>query len=112
MALHLAKCRALTSLCDELRLAIRADTERLSFKLSAENLVSQEARDSKDVGAMVSQVECRLRVDEQVWDKLIQVLDSCEQKALNRKLSEKLRQEEMAQGVTGAEEKGTVVSIP
>ena len=106
MDAHRAKCRALTSLCNELRLAIRGDMERISFKLSGENLISREARDGKDAGAMVSQIEYRLQGDEQVWDKLVTVLESCDQKALTEKLWKELGPE-TAQASVPAEESDT-----
>ena len=106
MDVYKAKCRVLTRLCNELRLAIRGDMERLSFRLSGENLISLEARDNKDAGAMVSQIECRLRADEQVWNKLIAVLESCDCKALTDNLWKELRQE-TGQGVIPVEGSGT-----
>ena len=106
MDTHRAKCRVLTRLCNDLRLAIRGDMERLSFKLSGESLISREARDSKDAGAMVSQVEYRLHGDERVWDTLIAVLESCDKKALTDQFWKELRRE-TAQGVVPVERSST-----
>ena len=103
---HRAKCRVVRRLCNELRLAICGDMERLSFELSGASLIAREARDAKDAGAMVSQVEYRLQIDERVWDKLIEVLNSCDKKALTEKLWKQLRQE-TTHGATPVEESGT-----
>ena len=71
---HRAKRSALRNYCNELRQAINADFDNLSFKLHAESLIPQEVRDSKAADKIVASVENRLGYDESAWDKLIKVL--------------------------------------
>ena len=93
MDVHGAKCRALRTLCNDVRKAIQGDRENVSFGLYAKNLLSLEVLEKKDAGAMVNQIQHRLEGDESVWDKLIQVLESCEIRVLVKKLKDELERE-------------------
>ena len=85
---HKAKRRALKTLCNDVRKAIKGDLENVSYELRSKDLLSLDA------GAMVNQVEYRLEGDEGVWDKLIQVLQSCEKYVLVKKLKDELAREQ------------------
>ena len=61
---HRAKRSALQKYCNELRQAINADVDSLSFKLRGEGLIPQEVRDSKAADKIVASVEYRLSFDE------------------------------------------------
>ena len=87
---HRAKRKALRKYCNELRLAINADLDNLSFKLCAESLIPQEVRDRKAADDIVSSVESRLGFDESAWEKLIKVLYSCDAGNLAGKLVKQL----------------------
>ena len=93
-ALHEVKCVVLAMLANDLRYAILGDMENLRFELGAADLISEETRNSKDAGAMVSEIQNRLRTDELVWSKLITVLGRCRKEALCSKLEDCLRREE------------------
>ena len=93
MEAHGAKRRALRTLCNDVRKAIQGDRDNVSFGLHAKNLLSLEVLEQKDAGAMVNQVRHRLEGDESVWNKLIQVLESCEIHVLVRKLKDELERE-------------------
>lgn len=90
---HIAKSRALERCCDDLRLAITADMDNLSFKLCGEGLIPREVRDTKEAPRMVSTVESKLGYDESVWEKLIKVLNDSNSQPLADKLIQKLRVE-------------------
>ena len=79
---HRAKCSALRKYSNELRQAINANFDNLSFKLCAEKLIPQEVRDSKAADKIVASVEYRLSYDESAWDKLIDVLNGFEGSAV------------------------------
>ena len=93
MDVHGAKRRALRTLCNDVRKAIQGDRENVSYELHAKKLLSLEVLETKDAGAMVNQLQHRLEGDEGVWDKLIQVLESCENPVLVKKLKDELERE-------------------
>ena len=99
---HSAKCEALKKCSNELRKAISADVDNLSFQLYAEGLIPQEVRDSKEAGKIVSSLESRLVSDESAWEKLIKVLQRFKGCAsLVKKLKEQLAAEMSGQDAQG-----------
>ena len=90
MSVHEEKIEVLKGKGNDLRKAINADMENLRFKLCDEGLISDEARESRDAGKMVAEIQNRLHGDEAVWDKLLAVLGKIQlRENLSRALSEK-----------------------
>ena len=90
MSTYEAKKVLLQELGNKLRIAINGDMDSLRFKLHGKGLISDAARDSKDAGQMVADIQNRLHIDEAVWDKLLDVLGTIQlREDLVRALSEK-----------------------
>ena len=75
MSEHKAKEEVLKELGDDLRITFKAYMETLRFKLQGKGLISEDARDNKDAGKMVSDIQFRAHGDAALWDKLLEVLD-------------------------------------
>ena len=102
MASHRAKCSALRKCSNKLRRAINADLDNLSSELCAQGLISEDVRDTKDAGNIVSSIQNRLSFDESAWDLLIKVLaDFKECAALVDQLKQQLAEEMSGQGAHG-----------
>ena len=104
MSLLQAKRRAVQTLCNDLRKAILGDMEDLRFELYSAQLISMEARQERDAGRMVSEIENRLATDESVWDKLIGVLKKCNKTDMKEKLLKQLSQETGGESGAGSSE--------
>ena len=104
MSLLQAKRRALQARCNDLRRAILGDMENLRFELYGAGLISIEARQEKDAGRMVSEIENRLATDEAVWNKLIGVLKKCNTTQMKEDLLKQLSQETGGESGAGSSE--------
>ena len=75
MSVHEAKNEVLKELGSNLETALKGFMDELRFPLHGKGLISDEARDKKDAGKMVSDIQNRVRADEALWDELLKVLD-------------------------------------
>ena len=90
MSVHEAKIEVLVELSEKLRKTLKGYMEQLRFKLHSKGLISDGARDNKDAGQMVADIQDRLDGDEAVWDNLLGVLGKIQlREDLVRALSEK-----------------------
>ena len=90
---HTAKQRALQKKCAVLRFALQGDFENMKFELCAAGLIPAEVRNQKEASPVVSAIENQLAVNEAVWDKLLDVLNRCNARALVEQLNQQLREE-------------------
>ena len=92
MTVHEAKIEVLQVLGYGLMVAINGDKANLTSKLHSKGLISDGARDSGDAGKMVADIQYRLRGDEAVWNKLLDILGKMKlREDLSAALSEKTR---------------------
>ena len=69
-----AKNEVLGELGSNLEIALKGFIGELRFPLHGKGLISDDARDKKDAGQMVSDIQNRVRGNEALWDELLTVL--------------------------------------
>ena len=89
----MAKRRALQSKCAVLRAALQADFENIKFELCSAGLIAADVRNEANASRMVAAIESQVAVDEAAWDKLLEVLNRCNARAVVEQLKHQLAKE-------------------
>ena len=90
---HTAKRRALQSKCAVLRFAVQGDLANIKFELCAARLIAVDVRNEGDASQVVAAIERQVAVDEAAWDKLLEVLNRCNARAVVEQLNHQLAEE-------------------